>query len=432
MLKDRVKKIWRQIGRWIAKNEKVLLAALAVVIIFSGGFWYRQLSLNDTEQPTVGGTYVEGIVGDQKDLSQITTRLTKSGLLSVSQEGELVPQLVDSWSSNEDKSAFKFVLLDDIDPNEIASVLRERSDLLPTAIINVEEPKTVSVTFDEASPSTPLLMTRPLFDYGPYKLNKTSNQTTIYSRNTKANAVQAYINKIIIHLFKDEASLQSALDRKRLDGAVTSTPQNTDNYQLEEIGLNRYYTVLFNNNKSPFRDQAVRKAVTSGTATSSPKFVLTAPNSEPYFTLATRLIEDWHAKGLSVEAEFKPLSDITGSIGPARNFQALLIGIDYGLDLDPYYLWHSSQVRATGNNITGLNSESIDRSIEAIRSQWNIIQRQKSITELHRSIEETGSAIFLEEEHASFYLSNKIHSVPSYLPKIVADRYMNIEAWSVR
>src|SRR5690348_1634114 len=93
-----MQKSLRRAARFIAAYEKVLLAILAIIILVSGGFWYRQFTTSHSDSPTVGGTYVEGVVADKKEMSQITTRLTKAGLLAFSETGELKSQLVENWS----------------------------------------------------------------------------------------------------------------------------------------------------------------------------------------------------------------------------------------------------------------------------------------------------------------------------------------------
>src|SRR3989344_9401088 len=334
---------FRRTIRFIAVHDKILLAILAIIIVISGGFWYRQFSSNNSDSPTVGGTYVEGIIFDQdkKELNQITARLTKAGLLSFSTEGQLVGQLAEKWTVNVEKSEYRFALEDGIDRDEIIATLNERDDIIGQAEIRAESDRDVVIQLTSSNPSFPLLMTRPLFDYGPYKLSKANDQTTVFTRSTKKKAVIAYLNKIIIHTYKDEKDLLKALRNNRLDGAVTTTgsdSQTPKKFQSYRIDLNRYYAVLFNANKTPFRDDVLRKALVASPTVPPTQFTLTAADQEPYKSLASEVVTKWQERGAKVELRVKPLQEVTGSIGPARDFQALLIGIDYGMEMDPYYI----------------------------------------------------------------------------------------------
>ncbi|MEK9167221.1 MAG: ABC transporter substrate-binding protein [Patescibacteria group bacterium] len=427
------RKIWRRTARFIGAHEKVLLAILAIIIVISGGFWYRQFSDNNSNSPTIGGTYVEGMISDKKELSQITTRLTKAGLLTFTSEGQLENQLARKWSANEEKTEYRFTLEEGIDRDEIVSVLQERSDILGEAEARADLENDVVVSLVTPNPSFPLLMTRPLFDYGPYKLGKSNDQTTVFTRNTKKKAVVAYINKIIIHSYGTEEDLQKALRSNRLDGAIaTKKDSSPKNFQEFEVNLNRYYVVLFNSNKSPFRDESLRKALVSGTTAQPTPFTLIATDQEPYKTLATEVVEKWQNQGARVELSLKPLPEVTGDIGPSRNFQALLIGIDYGLELDPYYLWHSSQIRATGNNVTGVNSSAIDEMVEKTRSNLNAVERQESLDELQDALISKGVMMIVERMSLGYYLSKNIQFVQPSLPSTAADRFLSAALWSVK
>lgn len=430
-----IKKPWRRLGRIIAKHEKVLLAILAVVILISGGFWYRQFSQKDASQPTIGGTYVEGIVfdKDKKELNQITMRLTKAGLLGFSDEGNLEPQLAEKWSTNDTKTEFRLTLEANIDRGEIVDALQQRSDLLGNVDVKADAERDIVLTVTESNPSLPLLLTRPMFDYGPYKLGKANDQTTVFSRNTRKGALAAYINKIIIHTYPNNDELKDALVRNRIDGAVLPSSNETiKKYQRIEIGLNRYYAVMFNINKVPFRDVALRQALISNATASAQPFSLTTPDQEPYKSLSQELVAKWQTLGAKVELDLRPLEEVTGSIGPTRNFQALLIGIDYGAELDPYYIWHSTQVRATGNNVTGVRDEAVDTLVNQIRSTLDVSDREDLITQLHQLLATKGVALILQGEKVEYYLSNKIHFVVPTLPKSSADRFLLAAQWSVK
>ncbi len=423
----------RRMLRFIGAHEKVLLAILAIIIVISGGFWYRQLGGTASGSPTIGGTYVEGVIGDKKELSQITTRLTKAGLLTFSADGELKGQLAEKWDASEDNSEFRFFLKEGVNREEIISVLQERSDVIGEAEIHPEVEREIVVKLSVANPSFPLLITRPMFDYGPYKLGKSNDQTAVFTRSTKKQAVVAYLNKIIIHSYDNQSDLQKALRSKRLDGAVTTLDESVPkNFQRHEVNLNRYYAVLFNSNKTPFRESGLRQALATFTTVSPTPFTLTAADQEPYKSLAAETVAKWQQLGAKVELDLKPLPEVTGSIGPSRNFQALLVGIDYGLEMDPYYLWHSSQIRATGNNVSGVNNPTIDAMIEKTRANLNANERQKSLDELQETLTTQGVMVIIERMKLDYYLSKDIEFVQPALPSTAADRFLAAALWSVK
>lgn len=428
---------FRRTVKYIVAHEKILLAILAIIIVISGGFWYRQFSSNNSDSPTVGGTYVEGIIFDKekKELSQITARLTKTGLLTFSSDGQLAGQLAEKWSVNDNQTEYRFTLEEGVDRDEIIATLNERDDVVGQIEILDDNNGDIVVKLVDSNPSFPLLMTRPLFDYGPYKLGKSNDQTTVFTRSTNKKAVPAFINKIIIHTYANEDDLLKALKSNRLDGAVLASKSQTPppkNFKSYQIALNRYYVVLFNFNKTPFRDNILRKALIGSETVPATPFTLIVADQEPYKTLATEIVSQWQGRGSKAELSTKPLQEVTSSIGPSRNFQSLFIGIDYGLEMDPFYLWHSSQVRATGNNITGVINPTIDSLVDKTRANLNIIERQASIDELQKTLIDQGVMLLAGRESDNYVLSNKIKFVQPFLPASSADRFLAIPLWSVK
>ena len=427
-----LRKSFRRAVRFLIAHEKVLLAILAIIIVVSGGFWYRQFNSSHSDTPTVGGTFVEGVVADSKEMSQITTRLTKAGLLGFSDTGALQAQLAEKWSANGDQTEFRFTLLPGVDRSEITNVLAQRQDIIGDADVETDADRDIVIKLGEPNPSFPLLMTRPMFDYGPYRLGKSSSQTTVFSRNTRKDAVQAYINKIIIHSYTNGDDLTKALKDGRIDGAIGTSDLQLKNYQHIQVNLSRYYAVLFNTNKAPFRDAVMRKALATNAAVGSTPFTLIAADQEPYKTQATDIVAKWKSLGANVDLSLKPQAEVTGTIGQSRNFQALLIGIDYGSEWDPFYLWHSSQVRATGNNITGVNNDTVDAMVGQTRLALDPATRQHLLDDLHQTLTSQGVMMVVKQESLDYYVADKIHFIMPSLPSSNADRFLSVALWSVK
>ena len=190
--------------------------------------------------------------------------------------------------------------------------------------------------------------------------------------------------------------------------------------------------MLFNSNKTPFPDDGLRTALVSGVPAPASTFTLIAADQEPYKTLAAEVVAKWQQLGAKVELSLKPLQEVTGSIGPSRNFQALLIGIDYGLDMDPYYLWHSSQIRATGNNVTGVNNPTIDALVDKTRANLNVNERQKSLDELQTTLTSQGVMMIVKRMTLDYCLTKNIQFIQPSLPSSEADRFLAVAQWSVK
>jgi len=426
------KLLWQRLGELVVHYEKVLLALLSVIIVLSGTFWYRQFSHLQTDQPTAGGTYVEGIVGARDEMQAVAAKITKTGLFVIGSDGSLQNQLVSSWQANDTKDEYRFTLIDGVDAQAIQTDLSDNADAIDQATVELEG-QVLVVRLPSANPDLPLLLTQPLFDYGPYKLSKITNETAILTRNSAAQAAPAYLNKIVLHAFPDENSLKDALAKHRVDGGYTQDQSFLpSNFTRQEFSEPLYYALILNVNRAPFRDPDYRHQVLSAQAGAKSSFSLTYPSEEPYHTLGDNLIKSWQNAGLTVTADIHPLEEIEQTIAPSRNFQAIITGVTYGSELDPYYLWDSSQIRPPGNNLSGAKDDRIDGIISQIRATYNVNERQNLIASLNTVVEEQGIAVILQQEKTSFLLSNHFRFVAPPIALSPLDHWQAIGLWSAK
>jgi ABC-type transport system substrate-binding protein len=426
-----VARLAAKIGSLLTQYEKMILAILAVVIVISGTIWFRQFAGSRGSSPTIGGTYVDGVVGGQEEIQTIASKLTKSGLFTVDAQGNLQNQLITRWEANSEKTIYSFQIAPEVNGEEILKGLNDNLDLIGPARLNLLEGKTLTIELDKPNVSLPLLLAQPLFDYGPYKVGKMTEKTTVFTRNTRAGAQSAYINKIIVHTFPDEGSLKKAFAKKNIDGGTLSAIDEVpDGYEKISFKLPRYYLLVLNINRAPFRDLAARQQLFNQSLTKP--FTLTVPNAEPYRGFAAKLSAEWQKHNVPATVEYKDQEEITNKIGPSRDFQAILVGVEYGAELDPYYVWHSSQIRPPANNVSGIKDQRVDDLIAQIRGELNPSRRREMINSLHILLKDLGVALVLKQEESSFLLKKTINYKEPWLPLAPRDRWQSISQWSIK
>jgi hypothetical protein len=426
-----VARVANKVSSLVAQYEKILLAVLSVVIVISGTFWFRQFSGSQGSSPTIGGTYVDGIVGGEREVQTIASKLTKSGLFTIDAQGNLQNQLITKWEVNPEKTLYSFQIAPEVDGEEILQSLNENLDLIGPSQLNLLEGNTLTVELVTPNSNLPLLLAQPLFDYGPYKVGKMTEKTTVFTRNTRAKAQSAYINKIIVHTFPDEAALKKAFEKKNIDGGTLSAIDEVpDGYEKKSFQLPRYYVLVLNINRAPFRELAPRQQLFSQSLTKP--FTLTVPDVEPYKSIATKLSAEWQAANVPATVEYKDQEEIISKISPSRDFQAMLVGVEYGAELDPYYVWHSSQLRPPANNISGVKDQQVDTLIAQIQGELSPAKRREMINSLHILLKDLGVALVLEQEEESFLLKDSINYKEPWLPLALRDRWQSISQWSVK
>ncbi len=431
MLATRWRSLIRRVSAYLGEHEKVLLAFLSVIIVISGSFWFRQFSSSAVSQPAAGGTFVDGVVGSRQQIEDEAAHLAKAGLFTFDKDGNLTKQLVSNWSVNAEQTVYHFTLLPKVPLNEIRDGLALAGDLLGGAAVTTEDNQLV-ITLQAADPSFPLLLAEPLFDFGPYKISKLTNQSAVLIRNSRANAVNPYINRVIINAYPSQKDLAAALKSHKVDGARTEVTSSIRGYLSHPFGLSLYYAVFFNLNRLPFRDQSFGQKVASGGGLPAQTFVLSAPSSEPYQSIAKDLASKWQAAGAKVTIELKSESEIKNQIAPTRDFQALLGGLDYGYELDPFYLWDQSQVRPPGNNLTGVKNDQVQAAIAQIRQTSNVVSRKSQIENLHQTLQGQGVAMVVGQQKANFVVSDAVRFVDPWAADSPSDWLQAFTLWSVK
>lgn len=429
---SRPRQVTKAVIRLFGYYEKVILALLAVVIVISGTLWYRQFNVDRTGSPNAGGSYVEGIVGSEQEVRQIALRLTKTGFFRFDTSGRLENVLVKGWEANTEKTVYTFTLEEKIDGNEIVTDLDNNIDLFGDASIEKNEQGQIVITLIEPNPNLPLILTQPLFDYGPYRVSKATDKTTIFGRNPKEGALLPYLNKVIVHSYASKEELQQALTKRKLDGAEAEGVTVPPHYELTSFPMARYFAVVFNLNKSPFRELNLRQALAGTGAVPNTPFILTVADQEPNKTMATELIAEWQSRGAQVTLEVKSAVEIQDKIGPSRGFQAMLTGIDYGVELDPTYLWSSTHIRPPGNNLSGIKSAPVDAQLSAIQATVHAGERLSLIEQLHTQIQNEHAAIFVRQEKINFVARNTIAAARPWLALSLADRFRAIADWYIK
>lgn len=407
------------------------MAALSVIIVVSGSVWYRQYASNGQSGPSVGGTYVEGIIGGRDHLEVVAAKLTKAGLFSLNSSGGVENLLIDSYQANTDQTSFDFTLKKGISADEISADLERNIGILGEASTRVDGQHLI-VDMATPNPNLPLLLTQPLFDFGPYKLSSITDKTAIFTRNTKENALKTYINRIVVHAYADQNTLDQALKRQKIDGAVASDASSASpkGYQIESYELTRCYDLVLNTNVSPFRNVDERKKLLAGTPGSIKSFTLVVPDEEPYLTLANQQITAWQSIGVTVQVEKKPTEDFT-NIMLGRSFQAVITGVDYGTELDPYYVWDSTQIRPPGNNVSGMRSTTVDTFIARIRASNSLVERRNMLESLDALVLDEGAAKELQDAKGNMFIAKGVNFVAPFSALTPDDHWQTIHLWSI-
>lgn len=283
--------------------------------------WFTLISFG-RQVPARGGTLTEGVIGypgfinpllsitnSGKDLSL----LTYSGLTRVDTQGNIVPDLAESYTVSEDGKTYTFILRKDIVFHDNKPITTE--DILFT-IEKAKDPKVKSsvasnwrgvevkivdahtIQFILKTPYAPFIENTTLgilpkhiwenadidqFTFstynfnpigsGPYKVaevKRDSKGTLVYYKLTAFNKYAPgvkNISTIYVRFYEDEPSLVTALKRGEVQSSSDISPENTKaleekGYTVKTTPLLRIFGIFFNQNQATvFTNKEVRQAL---------------------------------------------------------------------------------------------------------------------------------------------------------------------------
>ena len=98
---------------------------------------------------------------------------------------------------------------------------------------------------------------------------------------------------------------------------------------------------------------------------------------------ATRVAAAWTSLGLSTTVEALPPGELVARL-QAADFTVAVIDVNMGLDPDPYPILASSQARAGGANISGIQDAAMDKALVAARAPAATAARKKAYGALQK------------------------------------------------
>jgi peptide/nickel transport system substrate-binding protein len=302
---------------------------------------------------------------------------------------------------------------------------------------------------------------------GPYIFNEwNTGQNISLVRNEKYWGAKPKIAKIIFQIVPENKVAFMMMKKGEIDFMSIRAIQwerQTSGFRFKrEFQKVKYYTPNFsyigwNNERSPFNDKNVRKAMTlllnremisrklfyGQNINVSGPFYVNSPDYDktikpwPYdpenakkilaeagwrdsdgdgildrngkkfiFTMtlssgstssdriATIMKEDLSKVGIQMNIERYEWAVFIEKISK-RNFDSTFLGWTLGFDSDQYQLWHSNSIKGNGSNHVAYRNPRVDHLCEQIRLTYDTVQRRKYLHEMHRIIHEDQPYTFL-------------------------------------
>ena len=318
---------WRQFLKILSKREKksffvFFLMAIVGLVVLINSFY-----LNHTEIAAAqGGTYTEGIVGSPRfinpvyaaafDVDRDLSELIYSGLMKYNENGEIVPDLAESYEILEGGTIFEFKMKEDImwsDGKPVTAddviftikTIQNPSIKSPVRAnwlgVKAEKISEYAVRFELSNPSATFIenctqkiipehiwedisyQNFPLSIYnlkpigsGIYKIKDLSQDSQGNIKSAElvvngGNGTKPNITTLKFLFFDTEKEAINALESGKIDGLAISSAKEYS--QIKKKGLSeyslslpRYFSVFLNSNDSEIlANKEIRKALNYGT-----------------------------------------------------------------------------------------------------------------------------------------------------------------------
>jgi peptide/nickel transport system substrate-binding protein len=305
-------------------TEKTLFVIfLTIFVISTICLLWKANAYFITEVPAHGGSLTEGLIGSSRfinpllelsDADRDLTYLVYSGLMRATAEGDLIPDLAESYTISDDGLTYTFKLKNNIYFQDGQKVTADDIEytVKMTQDINLRSPKRnnwIGVTVEKISeseiafqlkqPYSPFLENTtlgilpkhiwgnatadefPFSSYntepvgsGPYqvsniKRNGSGIPTSYELKSFKKYALgEPFITNLKLNFYANEKNLSNAYSSGQIDSTSSLTPQNSNILKnktdgiAEEISLPRIFGVFFNQNQNKiFLNKEVRQAL---------------------------------------------------------------------------------------------------------------------------------------------------------------------------
>ena len=164
-------------------------------------------------------------------------------------------------------------------------------------------------------------------------------------------------------------------------------------------------------------------------------FTLSAQDTPDYTKVAQFLQSQWDKLGVKVKIQYFDLEDLQTSVISNHDYDALLYGINIGVDPDVFAYWDSSQASITSQghlNLSEYKSSVADQAIEAGRTRSDpairAVKYKAFLTQWTKDL----PALVLYQPNYIYITRGAVFNYERKSANAGVDRYYNVNNWEVR
>lgn len=422
------------------------LMAISFFISFIGIIGF--LSISPYIKVAVAPEEIIGLVGNydiNNPPDEVVNKIS-NGLVTITDRGEIIPVIANSWEVKADGREYRFHLKDNLSwsnnkkftAHDIAYQFKD------VEVIPIDD-KTVDFSLKKALPIFPTYLNKPLIKYpllgvaGFYRAGKIRTQYG-YLKEISLIPNTKNLQPIRYKFYNNESQLVNAYKKGEVNSITITKKSMADGFAnwknseiIKRVDHTRLLTLFFNNSnpllaqknikdavalsfdyqklaemgeiargpippvswaynpnlKSPTYDVVNAEKIINNEVEASEAAKVNLVTSFEYFDVADELSDELNTIGISNEVSFS-------SFDQSGSFDLFLAFWKVPKDPDQYYFWHSTQTSKNGGgNIGAYNNVKIDKLLEQGRATINLEERETAYFDFQKNIQDDPPAIFL-------------------------------------
>lgn len=408
------------------KTEKIAVALLCFVALFSLFFWTKEIRSRNQYL-----TYTEGWLTSDSRKTLDLGRLTSAGLTRNLKDGAIGADIADKWQVSDDRLTYTFTIKSQFSSKEILEALLPHKEDFGSAEISAPNDKTIQFKLKQPLNYFLQATTKPILPYGPYSIETQTKQNLVLTARKQYHLTIPPIKRVIIKFYKNEKELERALKTGKVMATVDLS-KDVLNFKTQRVSMPRYISLFINTRNEPYNNRDLREKIVKKQPVTDKKLkarfkYLDVPEVSSFVDSLKKRFE---SQGIELTTEAIHPTKLE-EVLKKRDFDFLLMGIDYGYGEDLYPYWHSSQVKYPGNNFVGIQNKDLDIKLEEARLTEDMNLRQEKIKEAKDIINSEFAEIPLKAEMMIYQSSSKLKNNELKFLSEPLDRFNYISDWTI-
>lgn len=385
-----------------------------------------------------------GLVGnfDFNNLPEELVNKISNGLVTVTDKGEIIPVIANSWEIKENGKVYRFHLKDNLlwsdDKKLVAGDIKYQFTDIQVKVV---DDRTVDFILKRPLGIFPTYLNKPILRYpligvaGYYKVGKIKS-TSGFLKEVYLIPNIKNITPIRYKFYQNDSQLVNAYKKGEINEMTVSKKAIADTFinwknstVSKSVDYSRLLTIFYNFRNPIFKNKNIRDALSMlvdikkfsefGEVAKGP----IPPNSWAYnpniknytydLETAAKIVQKEYLATKSASLNFVTFFDYydvaddyvnemkkagfsvdisIASLDRPDNFDLLLAFLKVPIDPDQYYFWHSTQKIG---NIGNYNNVKVDLLLEKGRSIIDIEEREKDYFDFQKAIFDDPPALFL-------------------------------------